>query len=399
MTFQVLGKTKDQRSGANVIYCKCSINEYLEIIGSDFENFTIQRKKENHKAYQRLKDDLKDGALLPSITLAVKHHRVTDVLSLINDDDALSRILCGQGIVDILDGLQRTYIINELKESGCEFKAEQELLLEYWIEEDISKLIYRMIVLNAGQKAMSMRHQIELLFMSLKETVCEEIEDIEIFVERDVQRRTASNKYSLGNIASAYQAYMTKTTELDKANIVAQELSRENIMDSPEEELTARFNEFISLFKIVKEIDGLAWSYYCSSFDDDRYNILKGIEPDVLDEDDLAEYDDLRALKKAHSWLGNENVMLALFCAISIYKGTPKEDRVLTAFNRLKDRLSNNDNDPLGITKYERIRGGINPRKSNVGFATRKLLLNGFKEFFRDDGDTEMSVCWELATD
>ena len=59
MSFQIIGKTKDLKSGADVIYVQSSINKYLEIVGSDFENFSIQRKREKHKAYQRLKADIR----------------------------------------------------------------------------------------------------------------------------------------------------------------------------------------------------------------------------------------------------------------------------------------------------------------------------------------------------
>ncbi len=41
MSFQIIGKTKDLKSGADVIYVQSSINKYLEIVGSDFENFSI----------------------------------------------------------------------------------------------------------------------------------------------------------------------------------------------------------------------------------------------------------------------------------------------------------------------------------------------------------------------
>lgn len=107
--------------------------------------------------------------MLPSITLAVKPHLVEEITKIIADDDRLSERLSQENTVDILDGLQRTYIISDLKSEGVEFNNKQELLLEFWLESDISKLIYRMIVLNSGQKAMSMRHQVELLFMSLQE--------------------------------------------------------------------------------------------------------------------------------------------------------------------------------------------------------------------------------------
>lgn len=396
MTFEYLGKTKDLRTGANVVYCKCSIPEYLNIVGNDFENFSIQRKKETHKAYQRLKDDLKQGALLPAITLSVKHHKVKDIVDVIESKQKLVEKLNVTGEVDILDGLQRTYIINELNREGHDFLAGQEVLLEFWLEESMSKLIYRMIVLNAGQKAMSMRHQIELLFMSLKETISEEISDIDIFIERDSQRRTQKNKYSLSILASAYQAFLTKGTELDKNNIVSDELMKNSVMDSSENEHTEQFNDFIDYFKIVKRIDSKLWDNYSSLADSARLTALKDKGEQERNEEEQSEFLKLSAYKNAHLWLGNENVMLSLFCAIAQFKSTGKESRVKRALEVLEKDTSS---DPISIVTYEAIKSGINPRKSNVGHATRKLLLNGFKEYFRDEGDTNFEMCWEQASD
>ncbi|MGF1842293.1 hypothetical protein L4C39_03735 [Vibrio clamense] len=396
MPFEYLGKTKDLRTGANVVYCKCSILEYLNIVGTDFENFSIQRKKEAHKAYQRLKDDLKQGALLPAITLSVKHHKVSNIIEVLDNKEQVVEKLNATGEVDILDGLQRTYIINDLYKDGHKFLEGQEVLLEFWLEESMSKLIYRMIVLNAGQKAMSMRHQIELLFMSLKETISEKISDIDIFIERDGQRRTLSNKYSLSILASAYQAFLTKGTEVDKNNIVSDELMKNSVMDSSENEHTEQFNDFIDYFKIVKKIDEKLWDKYSELNDPERLAALKAINEKERTVEEQSEFLKLSAYKNAHLWLGNENVMLSLFCAIAQFKSTGKEDRVKQALLKLENNTSP---DPIEIVTYEALKSGINPRKSNVGHATRKLLLNGFKEYFRDEGDTNFAMCWEQASD
>jgi hypothetical protein len=400
MTFSVLGKTIDLRTNANVIYCKCSITKYLEIVGNDFENFSIQRKKESHKAYKRLKEDLREGALLPSITLSVKHHEVENVLESINHADELIRKLSTVGVVDILDGLQRTYIIKELVDEGFVFPDKQEVLLEYWLEADMGRLIYRMIVLNAGQKAMSMRHQVELLFMSLKETISEEIDDVEIYIEKNNKKRTLSNKYSLGVVASAYQAFITRSTEIDKNDVVSNALINDNVMDASEEEHTRKFNEFISYFKIFKRIDSKIWTYYSNNYDDNKYNNLKQLKAiEELDEEDQSIFEKMHVYKTAHAWLGNENVIVSLFCAISQNLNTDRKERVDTALAKLETAVDRNESDPLGLIKYEFFKSQINPKKSNVGHATRKLILNGFKEYFRDEGDTPFLPCWEQATD
>ena len=55
--------------------------------------------------------------------------------------------------------------------------------------------------------------------------------------------------------------------------------------------------------------------------------------------------------------------------------------------------------DPLDIDIFDSLRLGNNPRKVNVGAATRKLLVNGFKEYFRDRGDSSLSNAWQLASE
>lgn len=398
MTFSVLGQTTDHRTKAKVLYCKCSINDYLKLVGDDFENFTIQRKRESHKAYKRLKDDLKEGALLPSITLALKPHLVAEALAVLDNQVELVKFLDQGNLADILDGLQRTYLIKDLVNEGHEFPNDQEVLLEYWIEGEISRLIYRMIVLNAGQKAMSMRHQIELLFMSLKETICREIQDIEIFVEKDGARRTLPNKYSLGVIASAYQAFLTRSTEIEKNDLVSSALVKDTVMDASEDEHTAKFSEFINHFKVIKGIDALAWQHYEEQYDDELYKQLS-LEKDDLVDDQKELFEQQGVYKNAKSWLGNDNVMLAIYGSIAQLSNTGRKDRVDLALDKLKQDFENKEPDPLGLVAYERYRSEINPKKSNVGNATRKLLLNGFKEYFRDEGETPFANCWEQAKD
>jgi len=61
-------------------------------------------------------------------------------------------------------------------------------------------------------------------------------------------------------------------------------------------------------------------------------------------------------------------------------------------------RKAKKGSDPLALKTLSQIRVGINPKKENVGFATRRLLTNGFKEFFREEGRLNLADCWRLAT-
>ncbi|WP_111494818.1 glycosyltransferase family protein [Marinobacter bohaiensis] len=396
MSFKVIGKAKDLKSGAEIIYCQASPDQYLKIVGNNFGEFTIQRRRESHKAYRRLKADILEGALLPSITLAVKPHLVSDIISVRDDWEALSEKLNKSGTVDILDGLQRTYILSDIKSEESEFKEGQELLLEFWLESDISKLIYRMIVLNSGQKAMSMRHQVELLFMSLKETIESQVKGIELIREKDAKRRTQPSKYSLNNIASSYQSFITASPENDKENMVAQKLIDEDAFDSSEEELNQKFGDFIFYLNKFYELDQICWEVYSSSkLERQRLDLSS----ENVTEEDIKRDGKLAILEESAGWLGSENTMQSFFSAVAQYINLDRRDRVNRALDSLLEISKVANEDPLGMFSYTKVKSGLNPRKQNVGYATRRLIANGFKEFFREEGALSLNDCWPQAAE
>ena len=53
MDLKVIGLARDLRTSTPVVYAQLPVADYLEVVGDAFENFSIQRRRENHKAYQR----------------------------------------------------------------------------------------------------------------------------------------------------------------------------------------------------------------------------------------------------------------------------------------------------------------------------------------------------------
>lgn len=378
---KVIGKTKDLRTNTPVLYAQMSISDYLALVGDEFDQFEIQRKREKHKAYDRMRIDLKKGALLPPITLAVKVDKVKELLPLIESDEnptQLESVLFEPGHFNILDGLQRTYILKDLQKSH-DFSGEQRLLVEFWLESDVRHLIYRIIVLNAGQKPMSMRHQIELLFIALRENLSEEISDIEIFQENETSRRNKPRKFALDRLAMAYQSFLTKSPEIEKQNIIAQKLIEEEVLSASEEDLGRQFALFKQYLQTYADMD----VEICRI-----YNEPRDVEGEIKIESGL-------------TWFGSENVMNAFFAALSsIAEKHP--NRVEKALDNLLTALkaSELNSDPLKLETLQKLRlQGINPRKVNIGFATRKLLTTGFKDYFRDEGETDLEECWKTAAD
>jgi hypothetical protein len=104
---KILGKTTDQRTNTRVVYSQMTVDDYLDLVGKDFDEFAIQRRREKHRGYERLRKDVIAGALLPTITLAYDPKKVKGLQRLFDkgDDAGLVSSLSSRGNVKILDGL------------------------------------------------------------------------------------------------------------------------------------------------------------------------------------------------------------------------------------------------------------------------------------------------------
>ena len=371
MQVKIIGQAKDLRTDTDILYAQLSIQDYLCLVGDNFDDYEPQRKREKYKAYERMKIDIMNGALLPSITLAVKPELVSDILPIVQKDNwqELERALSKPGQVNILDGLQRTFILNDIAKENIEFKSEQKVLVEFWLESNIKNLIYRIIVLNAGQKPMSMKHQIDLLFITLYDTLKAEIPDIEIFKEKDSGRRTKARKYHLDRIATAYHSFITESAETQRQNVVAQKLVEEKVLNSTEEELGNQFDTFTNYLKMYADLDVEVSRIYPVNADQ---KIPDGIK-----------------------WFGEESVMNSFFAALAFVSRNNSE-RVKKALDTLLKLLKDNQegDDPLALEILQNMENGFNPRKESLDFAKRRLLTNGFKEYFHQEGECKFDQCW-----
>ena len=161
--FKILHRLEDKRVNANTLLGVMTIEDYLSIVEDSIsqDDYLLQRGRETRRkaVFDRLRQDLKKGTVSPSISIASKKDISPDQKQLeLNEED-----------VYILDGLQRTYALIDIKkelENNDTEKGkflERELRFEIWLYKSVESLLYKMIVLNTGQTRMSMRHQIEIL--------------------------------------------------------------------------------------------------------------------------------------------------------------------------------------------------------------------------------------------
>ena len=122
--------------------------------------------------------------------------------------------------------------------------------------------------------------------------------------------------------------------------------------------------------------------------------------------------DDASAEKKGNSaaqhWMTTENTCISFFASIAQFApydsssvSDVKRARITKSLKLLleKMRAAEVSTDPLELEAFETIRRGMNARKVNIGSYTRRLLSNGLKELYREEGEMNMTDAWNLAVD
>jgi hypothetical protein len=318
------------------------------------QNLAIQRSIiKGQRSYQTLRADLKRGCILPPIVLASSRLLLPDIFQ---QFDAAAEVAWSEedieilrGILDairphqvyIIDGLQRT---NALRESYHEIENQDDkdrfmrrsLRLEIWLNIPFKALAYRMLLLNAGQRPMSMKHQIEILSLSLKDDLSN-IHGIEIITGIERRRRVAPGQFQLQVIASAFQAWLQGQPNIDLRNTVVEQLLGDAAVETLGSEL---------------------------SFEDqpDRGHGFKYLI-NFLVECDLALGRDQLA------FFSTETVVQGVAAAVgAAQKNAENAERIEQAFNQLKQELINNPgSDPLGVNLFDELRAGINVKRVNIG--------------------------------
>lgn len=93
--------------------------------------------------------------------------------------------------------------------------------------------------------------------------------------------------------------------------------------------------------------------------------------------------------------------MKAFFAAVSKFKRDEKrENRMDAAIEKLLTTLKNSGNniDVLCFEQYSNIKSGIDSKKSNVGVALRKTIMDGFREYFMNEGEESFIESLKVAT-
>lgn len=209
---KILSKSIDYKIKTVNILCSFSFLEYVDLSKKIIYNNEFQRRrvKSSNTIYSLLKKDIESGCIIPPIILAHRSELSKDLDYLIDiiDIDFITNIIDNNSSeLIILDGLQRSLIMLDLSESYKDIDYRSEIRIEILFNITTTGIIYRMLTFNTGQTQMSLRHQIEILFSSLKFND----EEIELISEKDNALAKEINQFKFIDIIEAFNAYLERS--------------------------------------------------------------------------------------------------------------------------------------------------------------------------------------------
>lgn len=395
MKFNIL-KQKKFEKGKYWVLAELNLLEYVESLTEDNFNFEVQRKIVKNKYLDGLLSTIDLGEPLPNITLA--YH---DTFSGLQDGDIVD---LKNEKLDILDGLQRTYrlwafwkIYNKINdgdftnlrnailsvksefpqffENGIVdskfFKAnfpdgkinidfnekysEYQLYFTIWSNLSEDDLVKKMLILNAGHKAVSTQHQFEILFLNLWKSLNEKLVNIRVVREKDTDfssikrgdRKEGEFLFS-SVITSLMSLVLAKPQRISSEIIYRYDLINEGESNSSLQYAEIIFN---SVF-IQKLLDKLY-------FIDIKMNQLYG--------------------KEGLAWFGKDTTLNGVFAGVGVYLELNNDNetdnlqaKILNSFEELKKTLS----EDLNLKKFNNEYDNLSGRSVNIGNLIRSVVMN-----------------------
>lgn len=195
----------DKKIKAFNVITEMTLNEYYDLIKEVMLHNEFQRNKvrSSKTIYSLLKQDLLEGCLMPPIVLALNCPVSHDIYD--DNEKLIQFINDNKDQLFILDGLQRTFTIQDIiKDSDATAKLENILRVEIYLNISREGILYRMLTLNTGQTPMSLRHQVEIIYSSLRKST----DDVKLIPDTEKNNNKIIGYYKFSDAIDAFTSFM-----------------------------------------------------------------------------------------------------------------------------------------------------------------------------------------------
>lgn len=389
---RVFDLREDKKVGAKCLLFDITISKYIELIKDNLESLDIQRGKiisKKSDVYKRLIGDLKEGAIMPPISLTLSkksnlQNKIKDMTGLKDIEEQINKEI-KDGDLFILDGLQRTYcilsVIDDLEDSNeKETFYNTRIRAELWYNINYTAVLYKMLILNTGQVKMSMKHQIEILNLPLKEKIVEvaleKQVDVKFSTYKDVQETTDVYNYRFSNVVEAFTSFITENPIIDKTNEVVKELERMKFVEEHSKpEILSKEEEIQEFTEILTTLDKALWDKYKDPIKNDEETKLPWTSRNEI--------------------MNSAAILSGIFASFGKAFATDRDK-----YNQRKESffqiLRKNEEDPLKLKSMSKILQDEKKRSTKFGETTRNFFFKAFRESF--SGENDFEIIWQRAT-
>ncbi len=363
----IISKLVDLRINSSNLLIEMTIKEYLELSKPIIKHNEYQRKrvKGSTTVYSLLKKDIEAGCILPPIVLALTSETLNTDITFETLKSFLDNLL-------ILDGLQRTFSIIELEREISQSKDDERLKnllnkpirIELYLNLNRLGILYRMLTLNTGQTPMSLRHQIEILYLDLKR---KSIDDITFVREVDSRSPVRISEYNFKEVVEGFNSYLERNElPLSRLDLLDNIKGLEKLaIEAQDSEL---FEDFLRTFHSFV----LVFDKLCESAE---------IDDDWIEENGTPfGKNPLKLFKKSQAMTG-------FGAAI----GKMKDYKLIENYNEVNNIILQMKTDKSGIEVVKEFNIYINHIRlsaSKIGNAQRMFFHYYFRELFNKQGDT-----------
>lgn len=155
--------------------------------------------------------------------------------------------------VSIIDGMQRTAALTEAV--SVESSVNESIIrVEIWIAENVSSLVYRMLVLNTGQVPWTLGRQMTVVYQPLLNEIRNNVPEITRILGLDRnERRVSAGEFSGDDLVELYLAFSLRKTNLDAKEQLSEEFSRLDVVENLSDK---KFQEqFYHALRILARLD------------------------------------------------------------------------------------------------------------------------------------------------